>query len=77
MDEEYPPLHENPYIKFGPFPDKGVALREEDFCTAEYMRIHQIDNVRGGEWANLVLNEEQKRAITTIQGLKSSKDLVR
>ena len=75
--KKYPPLHENPYRKFGPFEDKGVALREENFRTAECMRIHQIDNVRGGEWANLVLNEEQKRVITTIQTLKSSKGLVR
>ncbi len=57
----------NPIEKFGPYPTKDAALREENYYTVKYMEMKDIDNVRGGDFANIKLSEEQKKKIENLR----------
>ena len=54
---EYPPYDKEQIG--GPYNDKNTALSMENAETVKLMGVHGIDNVRGGSYANKVLNDVQ------------------
>ena len=49
------------------------SIYDEDRYTKEYMYIHGIDNVRGGAYSSIILDEEKKKFIE--KELRNANDL--